>query len=221
MRLDNIEQLPTISSKASFAIFEAPAEDFAKILPKAYHIKPNEKGIITIDEIRAISDITQTKQQSDLTIVAEDAETMNAAAANAFLKNLEEPGDHIHYIFLVRNLSKILPTIKSRAHCYYLPAIDKIANKPNIDPDIIAIAKRYISATPQQLPKLATEIAKDKKDARGKAIAVVDASIQLLYKSYFVTGNLTFTKRLGQLLKASDALKANGNIKLQLVAGML
>ncbi len=221
MRLDNLDDITNIANKTSFAIFEIPAGDFAELFPKAYHVKPNEKGIITVNEIRSVTEITNTKQSTDLIIVIEEAETMNEEAANAFLKNLEEPGDHVHYVFLIRNSTSIMPTVKSRAHCYYLASTSKISDKPDIDSKILALAKSYISATPQQLPKLAADIAKDKQDARSKAIAVVDASIQLLFKSYFVTGNNAYLTKLDKLMATSEALKGNGNIKLQLVAGML
>ena len=221
MQLNNLETIPTVATKAGFAIFEIPEGDFADILPKAFHAKPNDKGIYAKEDIDNLSELVHSKQTSDLVIVLENAETMNESAANTFLKTLEEPGEHVHFVFLVRSDTEILPTIKSRAHNYYLPKHTKIADKPNFDAEIMALAKKYIGATPEQLPKIAADIAKDKNDARGKAIKVVDAAIQLLYKSYFVTGNATFLTKLDKLLAVSEALNANGHIKLQLVAGML
>ena len=221
MQLNNLEAIPTVATKAGFAIFEIPEGDFADILPKAFHAKPNDKGIYAKEDIDNLSELVHSKQTSDLVIILENAETMNESAANTFLKTLEEPGEHVHFVFLVRSDTEILPTIKSRAHNYYLPKHTKIADKPNFDAEIMALAKKYIGATPEQLPKIAADIAKDKNDARGKAIKVVDAAIQLLYKSYFVTGNATFLTKLDKLLAVSEALNANGHIKLQLVAGML
>ena len=86
---------------------------------------------------------------------------------------------------------------------------------------MLALAKQYITCSANELPKFCDKIAKDKKDARGKAIAVVEASIQLLYKSYFVTGKTDFLKKLDGLLIASDNLHANGHVKLQLVSGII
>ena len=221
MQLNNTESIPTVASKAGFAIFEIPEGDFADILPKAYHAKPNSKGYYAKEDIDELSKLVQSKQQSDLIIVLEDAETMNENAANTFLKTLEEPGDHIHFVFLVRSDAEILPTIKSRAHNYYFPKHSKIADKPDIDAETLKLAKELISATPQQLPKLADIIVKSKPDARSKALKIIDAAIQLLYKSYFVTGNNAYLTKLDKLLAVSEAISANGHIKLQLVAGML
>ena len=221
MQLNNLDNVPTIVKKAGFAIFEIPEGDFSQILPKAIHAKPNDKGYYSVDEIREVFSYVRGKQSEDQIIVFEEAETINANGINAFLKNLEEPNEHTHFVFLVRSAAKLLPTVISRAHNYYLPHISKISDAPNIDPEILALAKKYISATPQQLPKIAADIAKDKTDARAKAIAVVDASIQLLDKSYFITGNTTFLTKLDNLLKTQEALNSNGHIKLQLVANML
>jgi hypothetical protein len=221
VQLNNADQIPAISHRAGFAIFELPDADFSAILTNSLHIKPNEKNIINIEQIREIMPLVQGRQSTDFTIVIEHAELMNEAAANAFLKALEEPNDFVHFVFLTRSSSSILPTIKSRAHNYYVASSVKLADPLQGDAKIIDLAKRYIACTPAGLPKLAAEIAKDKNDARGKAIKVVDASIQLLYKSYFLTGNNAFIVKLDKLLGVYEALQANGHIKLQLVAGML
>ncbi len=221
MRLDSIESTKQISQKTGFSIFEFPEEDFATILPKANHFKPVDKDFYTKDVIDEISALVHTKQSESLVIVLEDGENMNDAAANTFLKTLEEPGENVHFVFLVRNAAKILPTIKSRAQNYYLANKTKITEAPNVDPELLATAKKYITCTPQDLPKFCEKIAKEKKDARSKAIAIVDAAIQLVYKSYFITGQNKYLDRLESLLQASEALRANGHIKLQLISGML
>ena len=86
MQLDNADQIPAISHRAGFAIFELPDADFSTILTNSLHIKPNEKNIINIEQIREIMPLVQGRQFSDFTIVIENAELMNEAAANAFLK---------------------------------------------------------------------------------------------------------------------------------------
>ncbi len=46
--------------------------------------------------------------------IVDDADTMNEASANSFLKTLEEPPDRAILLLIVSNLDAILPTIKSR-----------------------------------------------------------------------------------------------------------
>ena len=222
MQLNNADQVSAISSRAGFAIFELPDADFSTILPNSLHIRPlTDKNVINIDQIRELIPVIQGKQSTDFNIVIENAELMNEPAANAFLKALEEPNDFVHFIFLVRSAASILPTIKSRAHNYYLASHTKLADPLTGDDKIIDLAKRYISSTPASLPTLAADIAKDKTDARTRAIAVVESAINILYKSYFATGNPRFLERLNTLITCADNLRAGGNIKLQLVSAML
>ena len=221
MQLSNDANISNISRKTGFAIFELPEADFTQILTNANHFHPNEKNIYTKDDIKAISEYAHAKQSDELILVLENAEKINEAAANTFLKTLEEPGEHVHFVFLVRNASEILSTIKSRAHIYYLPPENKTNEAPTINSEIMDLAKKYIACKPKELPAFCDKIAKDKKDARGKAIAIIDAAIQILYKTYFITGKTMYLKKLENLMKAADAMRVNGHIKLQLVAGML
>jgi len=162
-----------------------------------------------------------TKQKESLIIVLENAEDMNEAAANTFLKTLEEPGENVHFVFLVKNSSKIMRTIKSRAQSYCQVRSTKLTEAPNIDDGALNLAKQYLACTQQQLPKFCDKVAKEKKDAREKAITLVDAAIQISYRSYFITKQAKYLEKLESLLKASDNIKAGGHIKLQLIAAML
>ena len=221
MQLNKDADISNISQKTGFAIFEFPEADFSQILTSANHFYPNEKDIYAKEDIKTIAEFASKKQSSDLVLVLEEAEKMNEPAANTFLKTLEEPGNHVHFVFLVRNASKILPTIKSRAHIYYLPPENKTSEAPEIDPKIMTLAKQYIACKPKELAVFCDKIAKDKKDGRANAIKIVDAAIQILYKTYFITGKSAYLTKLDSLLRAADALNASGNIRLQLAAGML
>ena len=221
MQLSEDADLSRISQKTGFSIFELPDADFAAVLPKAYHFKPSEKAFYTKSDIDAISALVHTKQSESLIIVLEDGEEMNEAAANTFLKTLEEPGENVHFVFLVRNSSKILPTIKSRAQRYYQVRSAKLTEAPNVPKDILDLAKQYLTCPQQNLPKFCEKIAKDKDNARDKAIKLVDATIQLAYKSYFITKQTKYLDKLESLLTASDNLKAGGHIKLQLIVAMI
>ena len=222
MFLKNKDDIAKIASIAGFSIFELPRDfDQKSILEKAYRIEPNEKGNISIEQIREIQDLIRGKQTKDLTVVVEQAELMGENAANAFLKSLEEPNDKIHFAFLTNNLSQILPTIKSRAHVFYLSDDRKTTDPPTMDANAKDEARAYISATPDQLVQIADKINKLKEGKREKALELVRNSIELVYKSYFITGNDKMLTKLEKLLKTEAALTGYGNIKLQLVANML
>ena len=224
MQLNSLEEIADISARCNFSIFELPlGTNFSEILPASIHIKPDDdKNAIDIAKIRELSVIAQAKQTHDFYIIVENAETMNANAANAFLKVLEEPNEKLHFVFLANNASQILPTIKSRANNYYLENSSKIKDAPNYDSDTISLAKKYLSATKAELPDLADKIAKtNKESSRQGALKILECAIELAYKSYFLTGNDQFLQKLEKLLAISDNIAANGHVKLQLIAGMI
>lgn len=227
MWFDNLDQLPQIALRSGFCLFELPANiDQAQILPNAYHVKKAKKegstgaAIISIEQIREIFPLIDAKQSTDFYIVIEDAETMTNGAISAYLKRLEEPKQNVHQVLLTKDLNEILAPIRSRAQIFRLKTTSKVTDAPDIDDKILALAKEYLSCTPQQLPSFVKKLTKDSKTARDKSQQVVDAAITLMYKSYFATGNEKFLVKLDQLLKVQENL-TNGNLKLQLVAHML
>ena len=231
MRFDDLANLPELAAKTGFTIFELPKSiDQSTILQNSYHIAPNEKNNIPISTIREeLLPLAQKKQSTDFFIVIEHAEVFsgNPNTANATLKVLEEPNDKLHLVLLVNNARQLLPTIRSRAHLYYLtPQPTNPTATPSPDPEILDFAKKYLTATPRTLPALATSIVKKKDKSKTTTprlytLTIIDAAITIAYQSYLKTGDQRFLTKLSKLLNASDAIKKNGNIKLQLIANML
>ena len=83
-----------------------------------YNIRTEEgKSVLTVDQIRSIYD-TVGLMPNDLPFKAyiiEDGENMNANAQNAFLKLFEEPPENVYFFILTTDVSKLLPTVRSRA----------------------------------------------------------------------------------------------------------
>ncbi len=78
--------------------------------------KEADKREITVDKIRKIADfINQTSAISkEKFIIIDSASELNKSAANALLKILEEPHPN-NFLFLIsHNISRVLPTIRSR-----------------------------------------------------------------------------------------------------------
>lgn len=77
---------------------------------------------IKVDQIRLVSDfVSKTSQYGGRKIIIiESAESMNLNAANALLKNLEEPSGDTLFILTSNVLGQILPTIRSR--CFQVAA---------------------------------------------------------------------------------------------------
>ena len=73
-----------------------------------------EKGIISVDIIRRLYDMTKTIETGTRFIVIDYAERMTIGAQNAYLKLLEEPGTNTHFALLTHAVSRLLPTVRSR-----------------------------------------------------------------------------------------------------------
>ncbi len=87
--------------------------------PDLIEVTPEQKGkAIKVDQVRGINDfIAQTAQQGGRKVVLlYPADALNVNAANALLKNLEEPSGHSNFILISNQPSRILPTIRSRCH---------------------------------------------------------------------------------------------------------
>lgn len=83
----------------------------------------NENGTIKVEMIRGLYDHTRAKHTTHQIIVIDDADRMSHGAQNAFLKLLEEPNSHIHFILTSHNPQRLLPTIRSRVqHTHIQPA---------------------------------------------------------------------------------------------------
>lgn len=218
MFFDDVAEIPKIALQTGTALFVVPDEIEASV-PGALVLKPEEKTVITIEQVQAMLEKLGLKQTSDIYVVIRPAEKLGLEAANAFLKTLEEPGDKVHFVLVTSEPSMLLPTILSRAAVYYLRLVDD--GQVHADEKVKAVAKKLMVAKPSELPSLAEEITKKKEGVRSYALSVVGAAIEMLYKSYYITGKAVFLQKLPKFLKLYDSLNRNGHIKLHLVADLL
>jgi len=86
--------------------------------------KPGKQ--ISVDQIRGLADFIgmSAHQGGRRVIVIHPAESMNVNAANALLKNLEEPPQGLLFILVSHKPQQLLPTILSRCLSFALPAPD-------------------------------------------------------------------------------------------------
>ncbi|MEB0010006.1 DNA polymerase III subunit delta' [Glaciimonas sp. Gout2] len=78
---------------------------------------------IKIDQIRALAGFMNisTHRQGQRVVVLYPAEALNAAAANALLKTLEEPPPNTVFLLISNSLDRLLPTILSRCRKFPMP----------------------------------------------------------------------------------------------------
>lgn len=222
MFFNNPEQIERLIKNTGFSIFSFPQDfDYLPFIPK--HVLPitATTPLIPIESIREIEPIIHIKQDSPITIVVYPAENLSESAMNACLKILETPRQNIHFAFFTHHPQKLLPTIHSRAHHYSLRQSISLEAPPQANPKQLELAKQLIAATPTGLPTIINQITKDKTNSRQKTLEIIDISIQLLYKSYFKTGDKKWLLKLPRFMSAHQAIAANGHIKLQLAAALL
>jgi DNA polymerase-3 subunit delta' len=98
--------------------------------PDFFHVVPAKKGsAILVDQIRALcSSLEKTAQQGGWRVaLIHPTESMNIAASNALLKNLEEPGANTLVILVTHRLSQVPATVRSRCQIENLtiPTVDQ------------------------------------------------------------------------------------------------
>ena len=219
MFFDNVNEIIKISGRTGCAIFVMP-NDVPLDISGAIRLEPVEKSVITIEQVRDVIKRLNVKQLKDQFIIIRPAEALGEEAANAFLKNLEEPQDKVHFVLVTDEPTKLLPTVLSRSAVYYLRSANKPNNEIKANAEIKALAKRLLVAKPVDLPALADEIVKKKDGVRTYALLVLETAIEMLYKSYFITNKDIFVKKLPSFLVAYENIEKNGHIKLHLVADL-
>lgn len=105
----------------------------------------NAVDVITIDRVRALIDfvqLTSHRQQAKVAVIA-PAERMNAAAANALLKTIEEPPPRTYLILVSDQPARVPATILSRCRKFPVPlpsaevAREWLRGQGVVEPDLV------------------------------------------------------------------------------------
>lgn len=217
MFFERTDEIRNIARRCNAAVFVVPSHMQVE-LPGAILIQPEEKNTITIEQIRRMMSQLKLKQTDDVYVVIRPADKMGEEAANAFLKSLEEPSDMVHFVLITDSPSRLLPTVLSRASIYILKT--QYSMSVEADDKMKELAKRLMVARGADLATVVEEICKKKDSVREYALGVLGVAIEMLQKSYMITGKQVFVVKLSQFIAVYDAIMRNGNIKLQMVAGL-
>jgi len=109
-----------------------------KYLTNEYDDKTKKlNNFINIDQIRSLQIFLEQSSLDNLPkfVIIDSADDLNTNAANALLKNLEEPKINTYFILITNQLSNLLPTIRSRCIKFYI-------NKPTPDQFSIILNKK-------------------------------------------------------------------------------
>lgn len=154
--MDSKEAHARSSDDVSFGSSAKTIEDFKKayveeIRKNPYRIDIFSAGaIISVDLIRAMTASFAMKIDSVRAIIIAEADRMNEAASNAFLKTLEEVPANTYFILTTSSREKMLQTIRSRCLAMHLlplsntevrSEVSKYLSDVYLTDDIVGIAE--------------------------------------------------------------------------------
>lgn len=131
-----------------------------------------KSAFIRIDDVRTINDFMAKKSSQDgwRVVIVDSIDDMNAAAANALLKILEEPPAKSVIMLISHNVGKLLPTIKSRC--------SKLVLRPLDENNLVCLLRRYRPGLDEKEIKGIAHIA---SGSIGKALAYADGDALSMY----------------------------------------
>ena len=120
-------QLNSAHSHPDLRILRPSILDMANAIEETRPEKPSK--LITIEQVRGLANmVNQTSHRGGKRVVlVYPAQRLNASAANALLKTLEEPTPHTQFFLLTHDVKQLLPTIISRCQRLNAPAPDASA----------------------------------------------------------------------------------------------
>jgi DNA polymerase III subunit delta' len=157
------------------------------------------KTVITVDEVRRIGHffgLTAAERGAWRVVVIDSADEMNANAANALLKALEEPPPNGLFLVLSHQPGRLLPTIRSRCRTLRMTPLgeDEIA-KLMAEAEAAAeepVGRKKKTAAPSEDER--RQIAQLAEGSAGRALTLAGGGGLALYKD--VSGLLSDLPRL-------------------------
>jgi DNA polymerase III delta prime subunit len=168
--------------------------------------------LVKIEDVRSLNSLTSLKVGSPEVIYISDIEAATHAAQNAFLKSLEEPQENLYYILSSSSIHKVLPTIVSRCQ------IIQVKSEMEITRSAALKVKSKILEEFIRLTIAERLVFIDKFKKREEGIKFLNELI-LFWHNMLVEINgdsLKLAHNLKRALRCTAALKANGNVLLQL-----
>ena len=156
-----------------------------------------------IADVKDLKTITKVSFGQKTGIVIPNFENATDEAQNSFLKSLEEPQKNIFYILISNNLNGILPTIISRC------AVLEINSKIEISDQEREVVQIILDSSIGGRLSFVSKI----KD-RLEAIEFINTLLAVGH-DLLIQGKINI-KTIEEAQKTLKALKANGNISLQL-----
>ena len=139
----NLKQVESFAYELTSKLIEvSQTDDGVEWHPDVFSIRPSKKlRFISVDDTRElIRNIQHSPQKGDRKVaLIYEVDRLNASAANAFLKTLEEPPLNTTILLLTTRPYSLLATIRSRCQLFRLPT----SNQSLADPRALEWLRRY------------------------------------------------------------------------------
>jgi DNA polymerase III subunit gamma/tau len=122
-----------------------------------------------IDDIREIRDrvVLQPVEGRSKVYILDEAHQLTDAAWNALLKLIEEPPPHLVFVFCTTDLSKVLPTVRSRCQTF-------VFQRPSLQ-DLVKVLRQIADAEEIDAPDQALAlVARSGRGAYRDAVSTLD-----------------------------------------------
>ncbi len=161
---------------------QASHPDFRLVQPDSLSVDAdeNESGKkpskqISVEQIRSLADFLgmSAHQGGRRVVVIHPAEAMNTSAANALLKNLEEPPAGLLFILVAHKPQQLLPTILSRCLSFAITAPDAATAAQWLQTQGVKNAPSVLAASgfsPLQALTLAEQVGSEERDKLLRAV---------------------------------------------------
>ncbi|GHU06895.1 hypothetical protein FACS189431_0560 [Alphaproteobacteria bacterium] len=193
--------LGTIAKSLGKAIAGA---DTVIISPKLH--KTQKTATINVDDIRALADLTRDRRTAPLAIVIDEADRMTDKAPEAFLKALEEPNEHVHYILASHTPEKLPDTILSRVQKIEVLPVAKDDYQPMFENIKIPARRKQIEFLAAGLPAEIQRLSVDEDYFRAKVRDFENAKQFLTASTYGRLRHISAIKTREAALTFTDAL---------------
>ncbi len=182
--------------------------------PDVLEVEPDGRWI-KIDQVRALESRVESgpHEAETLVIIFDPADRMNAAAANALLKSLEEPKRSVLFCLVTSAPHAILPTVRSRCQgLRFGPLSDDVLTdlvKKTV-PEVFssldaAAAERVVGLSEGSLGR-AVELASDERF--GELLDLVDRTIRAAMAPFDPVAHFAFAAKLAELGRELDRFLA-------------
>ena len=139
----NLKQVESFAYELTSKLIEvSQTDDGVEWHPDVFSVRPSKKSrVISVDDTRElIRNIQHSPQKGDRKVaLIYEVDRLNASAANAFLKTLEEPPLNTTILLLTTRPYSLLATIRSRCQLFRLPT----SNQSLADPRALEWLRRY------------------------------------------------------------------------------